>query len=135
MRACMHACMHIKCLLYADDLVLFSTSAQGLQHQLNNLYEYCTANDLKVNTDKTEWMKIKTYHLNQGIHTETLHYDNKIIKQVDNFKYVGIMTGSDGEASAHHKMTQSKATKAMYTCMARSLKLGANCPLYTKALL
>ena len=43
--------------------------------------------------------------------------------------------GSDGDATAHHKMTQTKATKAMYTCMARSLKMGTNCPLYTKALL
>ena len=31
----------IKCLLYADDLVLFSTTAEGLQHQLNNLHAYC----------------------------------------------------------------------------------------------
>ncbi len=127
----------IKCLLYADDLVLFSTTAQGLQHQLNNLHTYCCMNELKVNTDKTEWMRIKAFHLNQDANTEALalHYNGKNIKQVVNFKYVGMMTSSDGDAAAHHKMTQTKATKAMYTCMARSLKLGTNCPLYTKALL
>ena len=31
----------IGCLLYADDLVIFSKSAEGLQNSLNNLFNYC----------------------------------------------------------------------------------------------
>ena len=31
----------IPCLLYADDIVLLSESAEGLQHSLNALHHYC----------------------------------------------------------------------------------------------
>jgi hypothetical protein len=32
---------HIRCLLYADDLVLLSESQEGLQNCLNKTWEYC----------------------------------------------------------------------------------------------
>ena len=72
----------INCLLYADDLVLFSTTAQGLQNQLDNLHRYCQANDLNVNTTKTEWMKIKTPCHRQGTATENMYFNGKAINKV-----------------------------------------------------
>ena len=41
-------------LLYADDLVLISKNANGLQILLNNLENYCSDNNLTVNIDKTK---------------------------------------------------------------------------------
>ena len=41
-------------LLYADDMVLFSDSAEDLQVQLNNFSEYCDIWRLKVNISKTK---------------------------------------------------------------------------------
>ena len=41
-------------LLYADDLVLISTSPQGLQTQLDTLHSFCEASDLHVNLTKTD---------------------------------------------------------------------------------
>ena len=43
----------LKGMLYADDLALFSTTAQGLQTQINNLHAYCNINKLVVNQTKT----------------------------------------------------------------------------------
>ena len=40
-------------LMYADDLVLMSTSKEGLQKCLDDLNIYCKKWKLKVNTDKT----------------------------------------------------------------------------------
>ena len=42
--------------LYADDLVIFSWSANGLQTLLNNLESYCEKTEVSVNLDKTKVM-------------------------------------------------------------------------------
>ena len=44
----------INCLLYADDLVIFSRSANGLQTLLNKLESYCEKTELTLNLDKTK---------------------------------------------------------------------------------
>ncbi|XP_048587031.1 uncharacterized protein LOC125570103 [Nematostella vectensis] len=46
----------LSCILYADDLVILSKSAKGLQEYLNSLEEYCKASELSINLDKTKVM-------------------------------------------------------------------------------
>ena len=46
----------INCLLYADDLVLFSETSNGLQDLLKSLDIYAKDNELTVNTSKTKIM-------------------------------------------------------------------------------
>ena len=41
-------------LQFADDLALLSDSQEGLQKSLDLLSDYCIANDLQLNTDKTK---------------------------------------------------------------------------------
>ena len=43
-------------LLYADDLVIFSTSPEGLQNSLDNLDSYCKNRKLSVNLKKCKSM-------------------------------------------------------------------------------
>ena len=40
--------------MYADDIVILSTSHAGLQNRLHQLKKYCDAWCLKVNTKKTK---------------------------------------------------------------------------------
>ena len=42
----------VNCLMYADDVILLSTSREGLQNCLNSLYAYAEKWKLKVNTEK-----------------------------------------------------------------------------------
>ena len=44
----------MNCLIYADDLVIMSTSAEGLQQCLNKLATYCNKWKLQVNLKKTK---------------------------------------------------------------------------------
>ena len=44
----------ISCLLYADDIILLSESAKGLQKSLDILKTYCDKWNLKVNIGKTK---------------------------------------------------------------------------------
>jgi hypothetical protein len=48
----------VRCLLYADDLLLFSTTEGGLQRQLDALGAYCVFWGLSVNVVKTEYMTL-----------------------------------------------------------------------------
>ena len=64
----------INCLLYADDLVIFSRSANGLQTLLNKLESYCEKTELSVNLDKTKVMifnncgkSLNNYSFNYGV--------------------------------------------------------------------
>ena len=42
------------CLLYADDLVIFSENHYSLQLLLNAFHDYCKKNDLIVNSEKNK---------------------------------------------------------------------------------
>jgi hypothetical protein len=44
----------LRALLYADDVVLMSETAEGLQAMLNRLYAFCRGNSMFVNLDKSE---------------------------------------------------------------------------------
>ena len=44
----------LNCLMFADDLVIISQSATGLQKCLNNLQQYCSKWCLTINIDKTK---------------------------------------------------------------------------------
>ena len=52
-------------ILWADDLILMSDTPEGLQHQVNGLFKFCSKNLLVVNAVKTICMTIGD---------STLHY-------------------------------------------------------------
>ncbi len=63
----------IKCLLYADDLVLLSPTEEGLQDSLNLLEDFCQSWALTVNLQKTRVMMFQKRSRSQGpAHTFTL---------------------------------------------------------------
>ena len=51
----------IQILLYADDVVLLSSSATGLQRHLDGLQVFYDTHDLKVNLGKTKVMIFNTF--------------------------------------------------------------------------
>ena len=63
----------VSCLMYADDIVLISQSAKGLQNCLNKLSNYCDIWNLSVNIDKSKVI--------------VFNKSGRVIKK-DNFKYM-----------------------------------------------
>ena len=70
-------------LLWADDLILFSDSLQGLQRQLDGLYSFCSKNRRVVNELKTKLMVFGNGEKGD------LYFNNKVLKWVDCYKYLG----------------------------------------------
>ncbi len=65
--------VEIKCLLYADNLVLLSPTEEGLQDSLNLLEDFCQSWALTVNLQKTRVMMFQKRSRSQGpAHTFTL---------------------------------------------------------------
>ena len=52
----------LNCLLYADNLVLISRSAAGLQNQINLLHKYCEKWLLTTNLNKTKTLIFQRQH-------------------------------------------------------------------------
>ena len=89
---------YIHCLMYADDLVLLSLSADGLQRKLNNLHTYCEEWALTINTKKTQVMCLTNNPI-QSI--ERVIYIGEVpLQWVSSYKYLGIEIHADGKMQA-----------------------------------
>ena len=99
-------------LLYADDIVIFSASSEGLQYGLDVLSDYCSKWRLKVNTDKTKVMIFrKGGTLPRNL---AFTYEGKIIEIVSKFVYLGITFTTGGSFAETHKTLSGQALKAIF---------------------
>ena len=111
-----HACagdLIIPHLLWADDLVLFSESQNGLQRQLNGLQRFCENNLMIVNNFKTKAM------LFGKAHEVTLTYNGNAVDVVRSYKYLGNVIHSiqkqNGDIFNHsHEYLSDKGRRACF---------------------
>ena len=102
----------IRCLLFADDIVLLSESAEGLQNSLNKLEEYCSKWLLTVNTKKT-----KVLIMNKGGQTLNNHkftLNNETLDIVKEYKYLGLMLNNSGSFVKSIENLSKRAMKAIF---------------------
>ena len=101
----------LNCLMYADDIVIMSTSAEGLQSRLKQLEKYCADWCLKVNIKKT---KIVIFNkAGRKIHSNFL-FQNNLIECVSNYKYLGVQFTASGSFSLAKTELYNNALKAYY---------------------
>lgn len=79
-------------IMFADDYVLLSETAEGLQNHLNTLQRYCDRWKLKVNVDKTKVMVFrKGGQLRQ---TDVFTFNGINIEVVESYNYLGFVMSS-----------------------------------------
>ena len=99
-------------LMYADDLVLMSTSKAGLQLCLEDLQTFCGKWKLKVNINKT---KIITFNKSgKLLKRQLFFYGEKTLETVQEFKYLGIIIKSSGIFSKGISELSNKALKVLF---------------------
>ena len=99
-------------LLYADDIVIFSNSKEGLQKGLDVLADYCNKWKLTVNIDKTKVMIFrKGGNLPRNI---SFTFQGKNIEIVNRFVYLGITFSTGGSFNDTHKTLSGQALKAIF---------------------
>ena len=111
----------VKCLLFADDLVLLSPTQQGLQHHLNILENFCQTWALKINPQKT---KVLIFQKCSGLQGKTINFKigNTKIDQTNNYTYLGITLTPTGNFGLAVKELKEKAKRAFYA-IKKSIKL------------
>ena len=103
---------NINSLLYADDLVILSESAHGLQNCLDKLEAYCLRWNLTVNLQKTKIIifnkggfKFKKYHF---------FLENTEIEITQSYCYLGIEFAASGTFNLAVSKLKDKANKALF---------------------
>lgn len=75
-------------LCYADDMVLISPSAEGLQRLINTCSLYAAQNDIIYNESKTQCMSVLPRSL-RYLEDPTIHLGNHKLEFVSEFPYLG----------------------------------------------
>ena len=101
----------LDCLMYEDDIVIFSTSPEGLQNKLNVLGKYCDDWGMRVNINKT---KVIVFNKAGRTIKKQFLYKNSEIECVSNYKYLGIYFTSSGTFSLAKNELYKKALKALF---------------------
>ena len=95
-------------MLFADDLVLLSSTESGLQRALNSFADACNTAGMKISTAKTEVL-----HLSRNPHQCVLQVNGATLKQVEKFKYLGVAFTSDGRLDEELDTRIGKASAVM----------------------
>ena len=99
-------------LMYADDIVVFSETAEGLQNGLNCMYQYCQKWKLSVNTQKSKVMVFrKGGVLRRNTH---FHYGEHELEIVSKFTYLGIVFSTGGAFTEAQQALSGQSLKAIF---------------------
>ena len=98
-------------LLFADDLILISQSAVGLQKCLDKLNNYCHKWALSINTTKT---KALTFHRYGKRKQNAFNIGGVPIEDVNQYTYLGVPFNTSGCFTTVENDLKGKATKASF---------------------
>lgn len=101
----------VNCLMYADDIVLLSTSFDGLNKSIKILENYCNKWQLKINIKKTKIMVCNKRFRDDY----NFKMYNQSIEIVKSFVYLGIEVASSGSFKLAITRNLNKATRAYYS--------------------
>ena len=107
-------------LMYADDMVIFADSPEGLQKMLNSVHSYTDEWSLRVNVEKT---KVVVFRNGGKIHhNEHWIYDNVELEIVNEFKYLGLLFNYNGKFLNMQKHAAEQGRKALFALTSKFKK-------------
>ena len=100
----------MNCLLYADDLVILSKSADGLQNALNAINDYCDKWGLTINTSKTH-----TIVFNPKKKENNIFFLKEVeIDTVKDIQYLGVILNQNGTFENTKSTLYKKGLKSLF---------------------
>ena len=104
--------MNFSHLLYADDLILLSSTSSGLQTCLDKVESYFSKWNLTMNLKKSNIMVFnKTGKIPKNL---TFHVANEIVEVTNRYKYLGTLMSSSGSYNPAIEQLSEKASKAYF---------------------
>jgi hypothetical protein len=115
-------------LFYADDLALMSTTAEGLQRQINCLGDYADNWQLTVNVGKTKVMVFWPPRKRTVAAAAASTYKREALKLVDSFRYLGVELHSTQPFGSAAGPLAASGRKALHAMRRRCAELGLSNP-------
>ena len=123
-------------LLYADDTIILSESAEDLQKALNSLHIYCKMWHLTVNSSKT---KVVIFSRGKIRLKPSFSFGTEIITICDDYTYLGVVFNFNGNFKKAIAKQVSQAKHAMFALLTKAAKLhlpiDITCDLFDKLVL
>ena len=112
--------LKIQILLYADGMIIFFESPEGLQKSLDCFAECCKCWKLTINTEKIQ--KLSFF---QRLDTDNFNFklNGENISIVDSFKYLGVFFNYNGSFVRHKTHLVGQSRKAMFALLKKSKEL------------
>lgn len=104
-------------MLFADDLILLSTTHEFMQAMLDQVAIFCKRVGMQVNLDKTEIALFGTPAARKRVIDRGLHeftYNERTIRFVHEFKYLGIWFDTTGKCKTTHTRIVDAASRASF---------------------
>ena len=89
--------MPLSSMSWADDLVLLSESAEGLQRSLDKLRDYCYKWGLQVNKAKTKCMVMRKCGTRNPLGAAKIKYGEANHELIDSTRYLGLQISAKGD--------------------------------------
>ena len=121
----------IKCLLFADDLLLLSPSPEALQESLNIINEYSITWALPINLDKSKIIVFQKRHSKHNNYYSFTIGEEKL-EQVKKYCYLGLTISSTGLFDGAITDLTEKARKTYYMLRKSLLKYNPPIKLWLK---
>ena len=100
----------LSCILWTDDLVMFSETKEGLTKMIVSLSTFASENGLTINVDKTKCMVFNK----SGRHIRcTIPYGNTVINSTREYKYLGFLVTPSGEVNTGIRDLKARALYAL----------------------
>ena len=109
------------CLLFADDIVLFTDDPRKLQNQINSLHLYCWHKYLEINSDKT---KILVFGQKSTSVTDSWEIGSKSLEIVNKYKYLGTWLCWNCDYKECVSQINKKANKSLCNLQTKIVSLG-----------
>ena len=106
----------LSCIVWADDLVIFSETEEGLNSMLAELAAYTEENALTINIDKTKAM---IFNKTGRLIKRNFKYKNVNIETVREYKYLGFIVVPSGSFLTGLHDLKSRANKAIFQIKAK----------------
>ena len=102
----------LHCLMYADDLILISESAKGLQCAIDKLHAYCMKWKLVVNINKSNIMIFNKS--GRTFSNYIFRYGNLPLDVANEYCYIGVTFTPSGSFTKTMLKLKDKASKAFF---------------------
>ncbi len=104
----------LNCLLYADDLVLISSSANGLQNALSTLSQFCRDWRMNINTKKTKAIIFQKKHRKSTLLKHKFFINGENVEITNSYTYLGVRFSTNGSFKENKTILKEKTRRSFF---------------------